>query len=345
MEARPPELIERAVRLLVPAPAREHVLGDLAERYESPRQYLGEALRTLPFVLVSQIRRTSNIAAWPIVAVLMLVGFGAGNGLAPAAVATGVTLLGYMLRDAYRVLDLRHPWRQGLVDTIVVVAFLVASQVVLAFLQPGWMLSPARAASGGVMLGLLYLLRAQGHGTPATQLWLAPRAAMSLEELRTEVRQYSQQTRRSMAIEVGVGLLIAPVFTATAVFGHPGTRAGALVAALGVVFVVLFIRRHMRWQPPLALGFADTLAEYRARLERSVVLMRNVWWWYLLPLGVGPLMMMLAGATTGARPLQQFAPMFGVFAVLWLSIALVSRRAAQGLRRRIDALSVLEERR
>jgi hypothetical protein len=56
-------------------------------------------------------------------------------------------------------------------------------------------------------------------------------------------------------------------------------------------------------------------------------------------------MMMLAGATTGARPLQQFAPMFGVFAVLWLSIALVSRRAAQGLRRRIDALSVLEERR
>jgi hypothetical protein len=220
LEARPPELIERAVGLLVPAPAREHVLGDLAERYESPGRYLAEALRTIPFVVGSQIRRTSNFAAWPIAAVLMLVGFGAGSGFANAAVATGVTLLGYMLRDAYRVLDPRHPWRQGLVDTLVVVAFLLASQALLALIRPEWMLTLARAVSGGVTLGLLYLVRVQNPGKPGPQLCPAAGDAMSLDELRTEMQQYALHNRRSMAIEIGVGLILAPVFAATAAAGR-----------------------------------------------------------------------------------------------------------------------------
>jgi len=60
VEARPPKVIERVVQLLMPPASREHVLGDLSERYVSPRQYLVDALRTLPFVLVSRVRRTCN---------------------------------------------------------------------------------------------------------------------------------------------------------------------------------------------------------------------------------------------------------------------------------------------
>jgi len=48
------------IRLLIPPACREHVLGDLWERYTSPRQYVVDALRTLPFVIWSQIRRTSD---------------------------------------------------------------------------------------------------------------------------------------------------------------------------------------------------------------------------------------------------------------------------------------------
>jgi hypothetical protein len=67
----------------------------------------------LPFVISSQIRRTTNVMALPIVALVMMMGFSVGRdgGLASAAVATGVTLLGYMVRDADRVVDQRHVWR------------------------------------------------------------------------------------------------------------------------------------------------------------------------------------------------------------------------------------------
>ena len=60
LEVRPPALVDAVIRLLIPPACREHVLGDLWERYTSPRQYVVDALRTLPFVIWSQIRRTSD---------------------------------------------------------------------------------------------------------------------------------------------------------------------------------------------------------------------------------------------------------------------------------------------
>ena len=45
---RPPVVIENIVRLLVPPASREHVMGDLRERYRSPRQYLLDVFQGLP---------------------------------------------------------------------------------------------------------------------------------------------------------------------------------------------------------------------------------------------------------------------------------------------------------
>jgi len=44
METRPHALAEAAVRALVPPASREHVLGDLQERFTSTRQYVFDAL-------------------------------------------------------------------------------------------------------------------------------------------------------------------------------------------------------------------------------------------------------------------------------------------------------------
>ena len=78
VETCPPKVIERVVQLLMPPASREHVLGDLSERYVSPRQYLVDALRTLPFVVVSRVRRTSNP---PLdTAVVVMFGFGLSSG-------------------------------------------------------------------------------------------------------------------------------------------------------------------------------------------------------------------------------------------------------------------------
>ena len=67
MTSRPPAVIESAVGVFVPPLAREHLLGDLAERYTSPGRYLHDALSTVPAVVVSQIRRTSFFPLWPMI--------------------------------------------------------------------------------------------------------------------------------------------------------------------------------------------------------------------------------------------------------------------------------------
>ncbi len=66
MESGPPEIIEIAIGWLIPVACREEVLGDLRERYRSLPQHLFEAACTVPCVIWSRIRRTTD-------AVLLLV--------------------------------------------------------------------------------------------------------------------------------------------------------------------------------------------------------------------------------------------------------------------------------
>jgi hypothetical protein len=110
VETRPPKVIERVVQLLMPPASGEHVLGDLSERYVSPRQYLADALRTLPFVVLSRVRRTSN-PPLDTAAVAMLwfwgVIWGSGDHLWLAAgIAAFVAISVLILRPAYRVYHL-----------------------------------------------------------------------------------------------------------------------------------------------------------------------------------------------------------------------------------------------
>src|SRR5437764_2769754 len=58
--AAPPPFLERLVGLIVPPACREEVVGDLHERYASLPQYIAEALVTVPLVIVSRIRRTTD---------------------------------------------------------------------------------------------------------------------------------------------------------------------------------------------------------------------------------------------------------------------------------------------
>ncbi len=55
-----PKYLEKPLGWLLPPACREHVLGDLQERYKSPKSYLVDALPVLPPVIVSRIRRTTD---------------------------------------------------------------------------------------------------------------------------------------------------------------------------------------------------------------------------------------------------------------------------------------------
>ena len=60
MQPGPHKRIENAVAVLIPPACREHVLGDLHERYSGSWQYLFDAAGTVPRVVLSQARRNAN---------------------------------------------------------------------------------------------------------------------------------------------------------------------------------------------------------------------------------------------------------------------------------------------
>src|SRR5438132_13532205 len=60
MPSAPPRVMEAVVGFLLPPACREHVLGDLHERYTSRRHYLVDALLAVPLVIASRIRRTTD---------------------------------------------------------------------------------------------------------------------------------------------------------------------------------------------------------------------------------------------------------------------------------------------
>jgi hypothetical protein len=66
MESSPSKIIERIIGWLIPPAVREEVLGDLRERYETPARYFFEAVYTIPCVMYSRIRRTTD----PVVALM-----------------------------------------------------------------------------------------------------------------------------------------------------------------------------------------------------------------------------------------------------------------------------------
>src|SRR5262245_58099479 len=119
MEAHPPKLIETLVTRLIPAPCREHVLGDLHERYNSPSRYILDALSVLPYVVFSQVRRTASGLLITGQAAALYVAFAgaslvAGPGylydngaLVPLAITIAVMLAALVLCDAYA--DPRRP--------------------------------------------------------------------------------------------------------------------------------------------------------------------------------------------------------------------------------------------
>src|SRR5579863_6330073 len=74
MPAVPPKL-EAMAGFCVPPACREELLGDLCERYSSPGQYMILALRTIPFVIVSRIRRTTDAQVLLMEALLLCASF------------------------------------------------------------------------------------------------------------------------------------------------------------------------------------------------------------------------------------------------------------------------------
>jgi hypothetical protein len=60
MFAGPPKIIESVVALLVPPTSREHVLGDLRERYTGTLDYLADAMSAVPGAIAGRMLRVTD---------------------------------------------------------------------------------------------------------------------------------------------------------------------------------------------------------------------------------------------------------------------------------------------
>jgi hypothetical protein len=111
---RPPKLLENLFRLLLPPASREHVLGDLQERYISPKLYAIEALAVLGPVIISRIRRTTDIQVFLMETLTVYLSFAAAGwylseqsflydhaGFVRLAIPTSVAVVSLLFCNAY----------------------------------------------------------------------------------------------------------------------------------------------------------------------------------------------------------------------------------------------------
>lgn len=109
----PSKAAEMVVGILLPTACREEVLGDFRERYVSPAQYAFEAIRTVPLIILSRIRRTADPQVLFMHSLALYLSFvGAAwfqdrafldseRGLLCLAIPVVVVMFGIILEDAY----------------------------------------------------------------------------------------------------------------------------------------------------------------------------------------------------------------------------------------------------
>ncbi len=168
----PPKITEAVVGFLIPPASREHVTGDLHERYISTRQYIADAMRTVPVVIVCRIRRTTDPQLLLVEAIALYMSFlfaarqlngmsflYRDGGFERLAIPVVTMLAALVLEDAYARPSKPSAWRT-LLDVALAIGFGFLSQLLLFvwnrdLLVPNWIMISA----GSTSLLVLSILR------------------------------------------------------------------------------------------------------------------------------------------------------------------------------------------
>ena len=347
LETRPPVLIDAVVRALIPPVCREHVIGDLWERYRSPWQFVLDAAGTIPFVIASQIRRTSTLAGVVIHAFVLFVSLGASSRRPVAAIAAlGGAMLGFVLRDAYKC-GISISVRRVATDLAFGASGLIASQAIVALARPGQLLPLSSYAVCAVAFGVIFLLRLQNPNLGGISRKAITRVPVTREALVTEVRLFERMIRRGVRIEAYTGVAVAAFFIMPVVSSpNWALRIGWALASAYGLYVAVVVWKSETPPMPESLEFGAALAHYRGELERRRRIIQTLWRWYLMPMVPG-MLLIIAGATIEAskrgRPLWPALIFIALTAGMGVVIHLSSQGWARKLRIRIDALGSIAQ--
>lgn len=347
-----PRSLERGIGWLVPPASREHVLGDLAELYRSPGQYLWDALSVLPGVILGQIRRTTDpprMLALTLVLVGMLHTRGATmmGALLPAL----LVLLTQVIRHAYFPCVSRVSFgvalRRALIDMGLVAGAVLLCEGLVAVWAPAWLLP---AVVFKLSLPSFCVLHFVAHlQNPAGMIWPPPSARpMSADELLTEARGFRQMWLRALRIEIGAVLFLLAMSAGLIVLvSDPWVRMVGACNLVSALVVVSFMRRQLRsqnrWGGESPLDFNQARAEYREGLEQRCQVMHTYTLRYVFPLMFGPALLTLWKLLQAHRPWPVVLSTLGLGALYVLLVHWMICRAHFKLRRRLEQLATLKE--
>ena len=355
VENRPPALIDRVVRFLIPPASREAVVGDLWERYASPLQYIAETLRILPYLIASQIRRNSNIPLLGIAGFSLFVGFGgfaAGTAASDvprwlrAAIPVIAALAGLVLRDAYRGAEWL-PARRAAFDVATIIVCVLISQAVLAALtaaagsSPDWIVppTPRRAVLTAFALATVFCLRMVAD-------YRLPCAAgeISASDLACEFQQFERgvrwRKRREVVSAIG-GLVVGAGYFWRAATLAPQIAWGLSTAT--ALFLICYLAGKTSVKPmPAEMSFATSLAFYRRELNRQRKLLRSVAWLWVLPMLPAMAGELIGRGVAASKPLLT-PTQFGGYLLICFLVGWLYEQSARKLQERSDTLATVAE--
>jgi hypothetical protein len=267
----PPRILETLAGFFIPPACREVVLGDLHERHilrlgtrgacRGLAQYLADVLSTVPLVILSRIRRTTDFQVLPMEAFVLYLSFwGAARfmdaaflndrlGLLRLAIPAATALLALMLEDAYAMPGRRWPMKAiraplfGLGMAFWSQAMLAVGNPELAL--PRWILW-CGAATGLLLVAAVRMLfpppadRPQGATSNAGQnspaFWL---------QQASEPARLSPGTRRLMK---GAGMIAAAALVGALAGYQPVFRPQFPILAAVLVAVAVAVYQVRRWR-------------------------------------------------------------------------------------------------
>ena len=167
MSPGPPKAIERFVAILIPPACREHVVGDLRERYTTTAYYIAESIVTIPFVVYSRIRRTTDSGVLLLEALALYISLFASAwafdrpflygdyGLLLLSIPAVLTLIALMFIDAYASPG-KHSPLKPILDAALAIGIGFLAEALLLTIDREWLL-PRWTLVGGMGAGLVII--------------------------------------------------------------------------------------------------------------------------------------------------------------------------------------------
>ena len=163
---------------------------------------------------------------------------------------------------------------------------------------------------------------------------------ISLEEIRGKAQRLERLVARRNLREYAAAAVEVPSFGWIMWLGPSSTiRAGAGMVILATVFIVYHLRlRGSASSLPADLGLKSALEFHRLELVRQRDLLRSVWWWYVLPMLPGMLVMQIGLALVHPERLTRIVLYCVVVVGVAAGIHWLNRRGAARIQERIDRL-------